>query len=136
MMKIQRTALSLILFVLLSLVMTSCAPSGAPTTLNVEMTDFSFNPKEFTIPAGKEITLNLTNKGANQHEFVIMKAGTEVSVPFDANDEDNVYWEAEAAPGEKKSEKFTAPEAGTYQVVCGTPAHIEQGMLGKLTVSK
>ena len=121
----------------LSLVLGGCSPaaSGPSTTLNVDLADFSFTPKEYTVPAGKEITLNLNNKGANVHEWVIMKAGTQVSVPFDDNDEGNIYWELDnVQPGEKKSDKFTAPEPGTYQIVCGTPGHVEHGMVGTLTV--
>ena len=119
-------------------VLVACSSSsGAKTTLSVDLTDFHFKPDTFSVPAGKEITVNVVNKGANVHEFVIMKAGTKVSEPFDDNDEGNIYWEIDDVdPGATKSGKFTAPEAGTYQVVCGTPSHIEQGMVGTLTVSK
>ena len=30
-------------------------------------------------------------------------------MPFDEDDEDKVFWEIEAEPGETKSETFTAP---------------------------
>ena len=63
----------------LSMVLSACSStaSAASNTLNVDLADFAFTPNQFTIPAGKPITLNLTNKGANVHEFVIMKAGTD-----------------------------------------------------------
>jgi uncharacterized cupredoxin-like copper-binding protein len=115
----------------------ACAASGGPSTsLSVELKDFAFAPTAYTIPASKEITLSLTNKGANEHEFVIIKAGQQVTVPFDDDDEPKVYWEAEVEPGKSDTVKFTAPDAGTYQVVCGTPGHVEQGMVGTLTVVK
>ena len=121
----------------LSMVLSGCSPaaSGPSTTLNVDLADFSFTPSTYTIPTGKEITLNLNNKGANVHEWVLMKAGTSVTPPFGDKDEGNIYWELdEVQPGTKKSGTFTAPAAGTYQVVCGTPGHIEHGMVGTLTV--
>ena len=123
-------------FVILSLALAGCG-GARNTTLNVEMTDFKFTPNQFTVPAGKEITLNVSNKGANDHEFVIFKAGEHVSLPFDDDDEGKIHWEVELEPGKSETVKFTAPgEAGTYDVVCGTPNHIEQGMVATLTVTK
>ena len=136
-MKSRITVGSIIVLVVLSFALSGCAAATAAnnTSLSVDLTDFTFKPDTFTVPAGKEITLNVTNKGANVHEFVIMKAGTKVTPPFDDNDEGNIYWEIDdVAPGTSKSDKFTAPEAGTYQVVCGTPNHVEMGMVGTLTV--
>jgi uncharacterized cupredoxin-like copper-binding protein len=136
-MKRQPTALSLIVFVVLSLLLTACASAAnaGSTNLAVDLTDFTFKPNTFSVPAGKEINVTVTNKGANVHEFVIMKAGTKVTVPFDDDDEGNIYWEIDdVSPGTSKSDKFTAPEVGTYQVVCGTPSHVEMGMVGTLTV--
>ena len=69
------------------------------------------------------------------YEWVIIKKGMQVTIPFDDDDEEKVYWEMEAAPRETKTETLTAPsEAGTYTIVCGTPAHLEQGMTGTLIV--
>ena len=134
-MKFRFPALSIVVFVLLSLVLTSCGASGSNTSLNVDLTDFAFKPNTFTIPAGKEIDVSVTNKGANVHEFVIMKKGTKVDPPFGDKDEGNIYWELDnVQPGTSKSDKFTAPAPGTYQVVCGTPQHVEMGMVGTLTV--
>jgi uncharacterized cupredoxin-like copper-binding protein len=109
----------------------------ASTTLNVTLSDFKFTPDTFVVPAGKEITLNLKNEGAVEHEFVIMKLGTNVGEHFGPEDEDNIYWEVEVDKGESKSATFTAPsDPGEYQVVCGIPGHFEAGMVGKLVVVK
>jgi uncharacterized cupredoxin-like copper-binding protein len=45
-----------------------------------------------------------------------------------------VYWETEVGPGEKVTETFTAPAAGTYQVICAITDHFNAGMTGTLTV--
>ncbi len=121
----------------MSLGIAACAASGGPSTsLSVDLKDFAFAPTTYTIPAGKEISLSLSNKGANLHEFVIIKAGQQVTVPFDDDDEAKVYWETEVDAGKNETVKFTAPDAGTYEIVCGTPGHMEQGMVGTLTVVK
>ena len=126
----------LVIFLLgLSFVLSACGGAGPSTTINVNMTDFKFEPAEFVIPAGKEITINAKNNGAVLHEFVIMKYGQNIGELFGAEDEENIYWEIEVDPGGSKSATFTAPsDVGEYQLVCGTEGHFVAGMSGKLTV--
>ena len=127
------------ILIVMSLGLASCTSTarGASTALSVVMTDFAFQPATFTIPAGKEISISVTNKGANVHEFVIMKSGMKVDPPFGDKDEGNIYWEIDdVQPGQTKTGKFTAPGPGTYQIVCGQPKHIEMGMVGTLTVAQ
>lgn len=122
--------------VLVSLMLASCGGGGGPTTdLDVTMTDFQFQPAQYTVPAGQEITLSLTNNGAVVHNFVIMKQGTSAGPMFDDEDVPNVYWEVELPPGGNTTTSFTAPvEPGDYEVVCRTEGHVASGMTGKLTV--
>ena len=122
--------------VLLSLVLTSCGGGGPTTTINVTMTDFQFTPNQFTVPAGQEITLNVTNTGAVVHNFIIMKLGATAGATYEDDDDANVYWEErDIQPGGDFSVTFTAPtEPGEYEVVCRTEGHIASGMIAKLTV--
>lgn len=126
----------LVLLVLLGLLLAACGGASGPvTTLNIVMTDFKYEPADATVPAGKEITLNLKNEGNVVHEYVIMKLGQSAGEKFGPEDEDNIYWEVELDPGKSVSVTFTAPtEPGTYEVVCGTEGHLEAGMKGSLTV--
>ena len=127
--------LFVVVLLCLSFVLSACGGGGASTTIDVAFTDFHFVPDAFTIPAGQEITINAKNNGAVIHEFVIMKFGETVGDKFGDEDESNIFWEVEVGPGSSKTETFTAPtEPGEYQVVCGTPGHLEAGMIGKLTV--
>ena len=130
-----------ILFVLvlaISLILTGCGGSSAgkpKTTLDVTMTDFQFSPNQFTVPAGQEITLNVSNNGAVVHNFVIMKQGQSAGTEFTDEDKPNVYWEVEIQPGGSANTSFTAPtEPGEYEVVCRTPGHLQAGMTAKLIV--
>jgi uncharacterized cupredoxin-like copper-binding protein len=116
------------------LVLGACG-GGAKNAISVTTTDFKFEPANWTVTAGQPVSLTLKNKGALEHEWVLIKKGMDVTMPFDDDDEAKVFWEIEAKPGETKTETFTAPsEAGTYKVVCGTPAHLEQGMAATLVV--
>ena len=126
----------ILMAVLLSLMLVSCGGGGASTTINVTMTDFQFQPNQFTVPAGQEITFNSTNNGAVVHNFVIMKLGTTAGDMFDEDDEANVYWEeVDIQPGGDVSRTFTAPTApGEYEIVCRTEGHIVSGMVAKLIV--
>ena len=122
--------------VLFSLVLTSCGGAGgASTSIDVRMTDFQFQPNQFTVPAGQEIKFTSSNNGAVVHNFVIMKLGTSAGPMFDDEDIPNVYWEVELLPGADTNTSFTAPtEPGDYEVVCRTEGHSASGMAGKLVV--
>ena len=122
--------------VLLSLLLASCGGGGGVSNkINVTMTDFQFQPNQFTVPAGQEISFTSANNGAVVHNFVIMKLGTSAGDSFDNEDVPNVYWEVELVPGGSTETTFTAPsEPGEYQVVCRTEGHIVSGMTAKLIV--
>lgn len=118
----------------LSLLISSCGSSGS-TKLDVTLKDHSFTPDQFTIAAGKEITITVTNEGTEEHEWVLFNLGTDAGESFGDEDEGNIYWEIEAEPGETKTETFMAPsEPGEYYLTCGIEDHLQEGMVGKVTV--
>lgn len=124
-----------ILSVMLSLVLVSCGAGGPTTTIDVVMTDFQFQPNQFTVPVDQEITFNSRNTGSVVHNFVIMKLGTTAGDMFDEEDIPNVYWEVEIPPGGSTNTSFTSPpEPGEYEVVCRTEGHIISGMVARLNV--
>jgi uncharacterized cupredoxin-like copper-binding protein len=127
---------SIVIAVLASLMLlTACGAGGASNKIDLTMTDFQFQPSQFTVPAGQEITFTSSNNGAVVHNFVIMKLGTSAGPMFDDEDVPNVYWEVELLPGASTDTSFTAPtEPGDYEVICRTEGHIASGMTGKLTV--
>jgi uncharacterized cupredoxin-like copper-binding protein len=124
--------------VLLSLVLilSACGGGGNKATINVTLVDYAFQPNQFTVPAGANVTLNAKNTGSTEHEFVIMEKGYTVQPPFGDKDESHIFWELDGIEaGTSKTGTFTAPtEPGDYEVVCGLQGHIEQGMVGTLTV--
>jgi len=118
----------------LSLLLTACGGGG--TNINVTVTDFAYDPSTITVTAGDTISLRVTNKGAVEHEFVIMESGYQVEAPWGDKDESHIYWELDGIEsGTTKSDTFTAPsEPGEYEITCGLAGHIENGMVGKLIV--
>jgi uncharacterized cupredoxin-like copper-binding protein len=124
-----------IIFVMI-FALTACGGGvTASTSFTVNMIEFTFTPSEFTVPAGKEITVTAVNSGAVEHEFTIFKLGQNPGDKVDAADQPNIYWQVKVAPGESTTTTFTAPaEAGEYYVTCGTPGHHEAGMNAKLIV--
>lgn len=125
-----------LLISLFALALASCGSAGPTTTINVTMTDFQFQPNQFTVPAGQEITINGANTGAVVHNFVILKLDTTAGPTYEEADDVNVYWEErDISPGSDFTATFTAPsEPGEYEVVCRTEGHIASGMIGKLIV--
>jgi uncharacterized cupredoxin-like copper-binding protein len=126
---------STVLVFALALILTACGSSNK-TTLNVTATDQGYDSTTYTVPAGAEVTLNLTNNGVLEHEFAILKKGEHVTPPFGDKDEDKILWELDGvAAGTTKSDTFTAPtDPGEYDIICGIPGHIEKGMIATLIV--
>jgi uncharacterized cupredoxin-like copper-binding protein len=126
-----------ILGIVLEMILAACGTAGGPSkSVRVTMTDFAFAPNSFTVPAGEDISVDITNNGAVAHSFIIMKAGKQVQAHFTDADKANVLWEATAVPpGESVKGSFKAPsEPGQYQIVCGIAGHFEAGMVAKLNV--
>jgi uncharacterized cupredoxin-like copper-binding protein len=129
-----------VLIALMSLTLVACGDSddGASTSIEATMTDFAFTPTDWTVAAGEEITIDLTNDGGVDHEWVILKSGVQISGESDLPETeeellaDFVYWEDEVESGDSKTLTFTAPAAGTYQVICAIPDHFDAGMEGEL----
>jgi plastocyanin len=105
----------------------------AATDIEAVATDYAFDPASWTVPAGETVTMTFTNEGDELHEWVIVEQGTTIEASGDFT-EDVVVWEIEAEPGASESDEFTAPEPGTYQVICALTGHIEAGMEGTLEV--
>jgi len=123
-----------ITLLVLALSLTACGSNKV--TLNVTTTDTGYDTPTYTVPAGTEVTVNMTNTGLIEHEYAILKLGEHVTPPFGEKDEGKIFWELDGVPaGATKSDTFTAPtEPGEYDVICGIPGHIELGMVATLIV--
>ena len=102
----------------LSLVIGACGDGDeASTDLEVTTTDFQFSPNSWTVPAGEEISIDITNDGSVLHEWVLMQPGVNIDSEADLPDTEEellaefVYVEDEVEAGANKTLSFTAPDA-------------------------
>ncbi len=133
----KKSNLAIVFVLALSLVLAACSSggssSGGSTSIDVKMTDFKFTPDTWTVPAGKEVTLNISNTGAVTHDWALMLKPVEGS--FSSANEGDIVAQFKLEAGKSEAVKFTAPAtAGEYQVICAVPGHLEAGMVGKLIV--
>ena len=125
--------ISFLLISILILQLTAC--NHQPTIIDVTLSDYKYTPNTFTVPAGKEITLNLKNEGFVSHMFSIFKLGTDAGESFSQEDAEKIYWKVDVLPNKSVTAKFIAPtEPGEYYVTCGLGGHHEVGMVGTLIV--
>lgn len=130
-----------ILLMLVVLAFAACGGDDAPeasTSLSITMTEFAFEPDAVAVPAGQEITVELINAGSVEHDFVILKRGQRIEAETDLPDDeatlmaDFVEFEERVQAGESSTVTFTAPEAGSYQIICRVDGHFAAGMEGRL----
>lgn len=99
----------------------SSGVGGSGQVVNVQTSEFRFDPSSITLPAGK-VTFHVRNVGSAEHEFEIFKGEEAVD-------------EIEGlVPGLEKDLTVDLP-AGTYSIECRLPGHLEQGMKATLTVT-
>ncbi len=120
--------------------------SASPDTIEVTMTDHAYQPSSITVPAGQEVTLQLTNAGSVEHYFVVgdtiagdkdgfrqnLFSGVSIEKhkqteeheeeehEEEEEEEEHHENEFELPPGGTGSMTFTLPEskAGTYTIAC------------------
>ncbi len=135
----KKFALVAAVLLLASLVLAACGGGGSSsgggnTSISSTLTDFKFEPNTWSVPAGKTITLKLTNNGAVEHTWVLVKSPVTPPAPQGGGD---AIFQAKVQPGQTQTFTFTAPSApGDYEVICDVPGHLEAGMDGKLTVTQ
>ncbi|MDH3399165.1 MAG: cupredoxin domain-containing protein [Acidimicrobiia bacterium] len=128
-----------LLMVMLVVGLAACS-GGASTSIKVALNDFSMSPDSWEVPTGETITIEITNDGAVDHEWVLLQPGVTIASEADlpATEEellaDFVYWEEEVLAGETGTFTFVAPAVGTYQIICAIESHFDAGMKGELTV--
>ncbi|MFQ5945885.1 MAG: plastocyanin/azurin family copper-binding protein [Anaerolineae bacterium] len=110
---------------LMAVALVGCGGGGAgpaAVSLTVEGSEFAFDPARVTIEAGQDVTVNFTNTGTIEHNWVLLDADGDISTGL-------------VAAGGEGSVTFSVDQAGEYTVVCDVPGHREAGMEGTLIAS-
>ena len=111
----------------------------AKKTVTIDMSEFAFTPKDFTLTAGQPYVLKVASGGDVKHEFtagdffnsVAFRKAEDASAEFKAP----APREVEVFAG-KTVELFLIPtKPGTYDLVCEIEGHFEAGMFGTITVT-
>ncbi|QHW31006.1 hypothetical protein GZH47_09175 [Paenibacillus rhizovicinus] len=98
----------------------SASETSGSQTIKLTLTEFSFSQKEITVKKGETVHFVLTNAGA---------------YPHDINSEE-LALDKDVDPGQTAEFDWTAPDkAGTYQVICDKPGHMDKGMTMSLIVN-
>ena len=94
-------------------------PTEASPNVSIALNagDIFFDPNALTIPANTNVTVELRNEGAAQHNLTVAGTGIDVDI----------------APGDSTQVRINLP-AGEYAFYCNVPGHREAGMVGTLTV--
>jgi plastocyanin len=95
---------------------TSEAP--AAQTFTLDSFNYGYSMEEIRVPAGTEVTINLTNSGGF-HDWVVDEFGAATE---------------KISAGDTTSVTFTADTPGTYEYYCSVGNHRAQGMVGTLIV--
>lgn len=113
----------------------ACASEPAPVAdvLNVKAQDLAFDQTQLAVPAGAKVTVNLTNTGSLEHNWVLVHEAVELATVTPADAINQAASEI-LAGGKSTTLTFTAPAPGSYQFICTVPGHAIAGMVGKLTV--
>ena len=94
------------------------AAGGVASSVDVTASEFKFAPAQLKIDGAGDLTVNLKNTGAVEHDFSI------VGLPGHAL----------APAGGTGKATFKIGKPGTYTFYCSLPGHREAGMEGTLTV--
>ncbi len=94
-------------------------PYNKEQRIEVTLVDHKILPEVIEVDQHTKVTFVVTNKGMDNHEFVIGYYALEVE---------------DVKPGETKELTFVTIDAGEFETACHYPGHYEVGMHGKLIV--
>ena len=101
--------------------------NGGPREFDVSMGDNFFEPNEFAVSDGSDVTFNVTNDGTALHNMRVAGADNEFNTDDDAVSEEDLL-----SPGDSTVLSWTAPEEpGEYKLQCDIHP---QDMTGTITV--
>lgn len=133
----------IVLFAVLvvSVLLAACGGGGASAPEPVSLAfsgydEFRYDPATASAPAGAQVTIDFTNEGVLDHDWLLVAEGTDLATVTAENAVVPEAHSGQITAGASNTFTFTAPAAGTYQFVCTVPGHAAAGMVGTFTVSQ
>lgn len=140
----SKKLLVLLAVLVMGLLLAACGGGGggdettAPEPVSLTfagLDEFRYDPESASVAEGAPVTVTFNNQGALEHDWMLVADGTDLAA---LTAEDALMPEAHSGvlpAGQSNTFTFTAPAAGTYQIVCTVPGHAAAGMVGTLTVT-
>ena len=100
----------------------------------IVLANFSFNPSDIKLVAGRPVTIHLVNQGSGGHNFIAKNFFAAASMDAATRQKIGKNGVVELAKGES-IDVTLIPKAGRYKVKCGHFLHASFGMTGTITVS-
>lgn len=99
-----------------------CSPQAAlePQVREIIGREYSFEPAEVRVAAGRPVRIHFVNEGSEPHNWVVP----------DLDDVATAIIEG----GQEATLEFTVNRPGEYLIFCSVPGHVALGMIGKLIV--
>lgn len=94
------------------------APIAGAPTVEVEATEFAFQPDQVVVDADETVNLTLVNNGSLTHDLTIPELDIHLV----------------ARPGQTNSTALSPTDPGEYQMLCTIPGHAEAGMVGLIVI--
>jgi len=102
---------------------------GDVRQIDVEVSEFAYEPSEITAQVGEPVRLNLVNVGQLSHAWRM--EGGEVEL-VDGGEADDVFLELE--PGGSAAIEFIPLKVGTLTFYCPLPDHADRGEVGTVVI--
>jgi uncharacterized cupredoxin-like copper-binding protein len=136
----------------------SGAAAPGEQQLTLTLTEFRFVPAQVAVRSGVPVQIQLVNRGAVEHEFMVFEKPKAGAMSMDLHEwarERSYFLRAnprvEGAgvdverrgkdvvmvmlpPGKSATFRFTPKKTGTFEIGCLVPGHYEAGMKGTFTV--
>ena len=96
--------------------------AGAPTTIEVTLSDFEISPSTIQVPVGVPISFSVMNMGQTDHTFAVDANGT-------------TYDTGSIGAGATVSLDVPALDAGSYDAYCSVAGHKDLGMVATVVAS-
>jgi uncharacterized cupredoxin-like copper-binding protein len=108
-------------------------------TIELEMTEWGFNPGSITVKHGQIIRLVVTNAGNTPHEFMLMTAAAMNAVKYrigradwNLTEHEAIYEHSIAMPGDRFEKLLRIDKPGMWMFMCMFPYHMRLGMMGSM----